>query len=408
VRVPLVAHLLALVLALPVLAQSPAAPQVSVALDPEGPVTVGTTVEVSVTLLVPTFMPEPPVWPELQIADAITRLPERATRPVTERIGQESWSGVTRSWEIIPQRAADYDLSGAEISATYADPTTNAPTEATVPLPTIAFSATVPPGAEGMDPFLPASRVTVTATVDGLPAAPKPGDAFTLTLVTAADGPPAMLLPPLAERLPSFPGLRAYPRQPVLADGPTATRTEAVAYVIEAPGRFAFPALALDWWNTAANTRATAATDAIAIDVPAPPGWRTPGQRPARRWLWPALALAALALLAAAFLRRPRSVAPPSEARLYRALCRSIRRDSVGVIHLRLAAWLDARGPVPPADAAAIREALAPLDRQAYGQHAEAVISTPRQPLLAAVRRARKPPRRPGSEMLPPLNPSAT
>jgi hypothetical protein len=78
------------------------------------------------------------------------------------------------------------------------------------------------------------------------------------------------------------------------------------------------------------------------------------------------------------------------------------------VIHLRLAAWLDARGPVPPADAAAIREALAPLDRQAYGQHAEAVISTPRQPLLAAVRRARKPPRRPGSEMLPPLNPSAT
>ena len=59
-------------------------------LDPEGPVTVGTPLAVTATVLVPTWMPEPPAWPDLQIADAITRLPERATRPVTERIGRRA------------------------------------------------------------------------------------------------------------------------------------------------------------------------------------------------------------------------------------------------------------------------------------------------------------------------------
>ena len=84
------------VVAMPVLAQEPVQPQVAVTLDPEGPVTVGTPVGVTVTVLVPTYMPEPPDWPDLQIADAVTRLPERATHPVTERVGGESWSGIAR------------------------------------------------------------------------------------------------------------------------------------------------------------------------------------------------------------------------------------------------------------------------------------------------------------------------
>ena len=130
-----------------------------VALDPEGPVTVGTPVEVTATVLVPSYMPRPPVWPDLQIADAITRLPERATRPVTQRIGQESWSGIARTWEIVPQRAADYDLGGAEVEVTWADPESNAPVETTVELPGIAITATVPAGAEGIDPFLAATSL---------------------------------------------------------------------------------------------------------------------------------------------------------------------------------------------------------------------------------------------------------
>ena len=104
------------VVAMPGLAQEPVQPQVAVTLDPEGPVTVGTPMSVTVTVLVPTYMPEPPDWPDLQIADAIARLPERATHPVTEPVGGESWSGIARRYEIVPQRAADYTLDRAELA----------------------------------------------------------------------------------------------------------------------------------------------------------------------------------------------------------------------------------------------------------------------------------------------------
>ena len=126
-RLRVVAHLLAVLVTAPALAQTTAQPQVTVTLDPDGPVTVGTPVEITATVLVPTWMPDPPVWPDLQIADAITRLPERSTHPVSQRVGRESWSGVARTWQIVPQRAADYDLGQTQIALTYADPDTSQP-----------------------------------------------------------------------------------------------------------------------------------------------------------------------------------------------------------------------------------------------------------------------------------------
>lgn len=404
---------LALLLASAAQAQE-AGPQVSVAIDPQGPVTVGTPVAVSVTLLVPTFMPSPPVWPDLQIADAITRLPERATRPVTERRGAESWSGLVRTWEIVPQRAADFDLGPLRIDATYADPQTSAPVRATVAVPDIAFTATVPAGAEGMDPFVAATSLGLDATVAGLPDEPKPGDAFTLTLTTTAAGPPAMLLPPLAARLPDLPGLRAYPRQPVLADGPPATRIEAVAYVIEQPGEYRIPALTLDWWNAGTAARETAATQPIAVSVPAPPGWRPPGDGAAaahRRW--PVMAVVVVAAVAAAtvllYRRRPRPPRPPSEAELYRGLRRAIREAPAGAVHQSLAAWRAALAASPTPEASgAVDHALAALDRLTYAPGAvhAGSESRARNDLLRAVRTVRE--ARDGHQLrgqLPPLNP---
>ena len=87
-----------------------------------------------------------------------------------------------------------------------------------------------------------------------------------------------MLLPPLADRIPGPPGLRAYPRQPTLAEprrSPTATRTEAIAYVIEAPGAYTLSGPSLDWWNTATENRETAATNPVSFTVPAPAGWQS-------------------------------------------------------------------------------------------------------------------------------------
>ncbi len=204
-------------------------PNIEVALDPTDPVTVGTPVHVAVTVLVPSYMADPPVWPDLQIADAITVSPERATVPVTRRIGRQSWSGLTRTYEITPQRAAAFELGGSEVTVTYADPDTNGPREVTLRLPDVGFTAVLPEGAEGLDPFIAAQSLTLTTKIRGLPDAPKPGDAFTLTLATTATGTRAMLLPPMADRLTVRAGLRAYPHQPELTDTPGASGSPATA-----------------------------------------------------------------------------------------------------------------------------------------------------------------------------------
>jgi hypothetical protein len=394
----------ALLLSTGALAQEPesAAPTVSAVLDPQGPVIVGTSVRVSLTVLVPSYMPDPPVWPDLQIADAITRLPERGTRPVTERVGGESWSGLTRTYEIVPQRAADYDLAGAEIAVTYADPASNAPVRTTLPVPDIAFAASIPAGAHDLDPFLAASRLTVSAAVDGLPETPKPGDAFTLILTTTASGPPAMLLPPLAHRLTPPAGLRAYPRQPELADTPgergapgTASRTEAIAYVIERPGRYVLPAVSVGWWNTEANAVQTAATSPITIDVPVPAGWRDATAAEARggRWIVPAVVGSLAAAGVALILARRRGVGARrerSERALFRDLRRAVRSAPVGAVRPSFAAWRAALGPDAAARLQPAEHALLALERTAFGPASGARPDRDlRRQLLAALAAAR-------------------
>lgn len=392
---------LALVFAAPAGAQP--APQVEVTLDPQGAVTVGAPLRVTATVLVPTYMPQPPAWPDLQIADAITRLPERASRPVTQRIGRDTWSGVARSWEIIAQRAADYDLGPVKIGVTYADPAGGAPLAATVATPPIAFSATVPAGAEGMDPFLAATDLAVVATVDGLPDAPAPGDAFSVTLTTTAHGPPAMLLPPLASQLPTPDGLRAYPRQPALTDAagppPSATRVETVAYVIERPGRYVLPGVGLDWWSLGTGVRATATTGAIAFEVAAPAGWSdpaAPGEGIALGLAAAAGVATAAALALLAWRRRGR---PPSARARRRALRAAIRSGPVGSLRPLLAA------AIPPPTPAGVEDALGALERAAYGPAPTADDAAARRRLIDAVAAAGRRPTARAAAALPGLNP---
>jgi len=97
--------------ALPVAAQSPAdAPQVEVTIDPPEGATVGTPLSVTLSVLAPNYLLKAPVWPDLQIADAITRVPPNASRPGSRRIGGQTWVIVSRVYGITPLRAADYTL----------------------------------------------------------------------------------------------------------------------------------------------------------------------------------------------------------------------------------------------------------------------------------------------------------
>lgn len=418
---------LAILLASPAFAQQPPdAASIEVAVDPEGPVIVGTPVEISLTVLVPTYMPDPPVWPDLQLADAITRLPERATHPVTRRSRGATLSGLTRTYEVVPQRAADYDFTDATVAVTYADPETNAPRQATLPVPGFSISATIPEGARDLDPFLAAASLDLKATVDGLPDHPKPGDSFSLTLTATASGPPAMLLPPLAAVPPTPAGLRAYPRQPELRDAPatgdapaTATRTETIAYVIEAPGQYVLPAISIGWWNLSSQTVETASTSPVAIDVPAPPGWRdAPSSAALHRPRNLVLAAAGLGLIAgiATFVRRRTShprPRPVSERRLYRELVRSVLRDPPETVRSRVTSWLGALSPADPTPTPDIEKALLALERTVLGPEPDVAALPSRRRTLRSILQAHRracPPRtrRSGQPFLSPLNPTTS
>ena len=96
-------------------------PIVRATVSPET-VNVGESAELTVTILVPTWFTRPSTYPSFELANAITRLPADSSYNIRERIGNESWSGIVRTYEIYPLLGATYRLSGLSIEVTYANP----------------------------------------------------------------------------------------------------------------------------------------------------------------------------------------------------------------------------------------------------------------------------------------------
>ena len=96
-------------------------PVVRAKVAPES-VVVGEAAELTITVLVPTWFTRPPVYPPFELANAMTRLPADSSYPIRERVGNESWSGIVRTYEIYPLLGASYRLAGQAINVTFADP----------------------------------------------------------------------------------------------------------------------------------------------------------------------------------------------------------------------------------------------------------------------------------------------
>ena len=139
---------LVLWLALPAAAQDPL---VEMEFDADAPVVVGQPVALRLTVLVPTFMPQPPVLPSFETPDLMVRLNGRATNPTSRRIDGETWSGITRSYSLYPMVQGRFDLPAQEVGVVYMDATS---TEQRVQIPTepVSFTAGLPEGADGLDP----------------------------------------------------------------------------------------------------------------------------------------------------------------------------------------------------------------------------------------------------------------
>jgi hypothetical protein len=242
-------------------------PIVRLSVTPED-VAVGESAQMQVTVLVPTWFSEPPVYPSFELANSIVRLPPDSSYPTSERVGRETWSGIVRNYRVYPLISGRFRLGGQGVRVSYANPG-SAPIAVDVPLPEATLSATVPQGAEELDPYLAGRSLMLTRDVEGDLDDLEAGDAIVVRTVAELDGLPAMFLPPLSPEL-AFEGVAVYADEPVVEDGDVARRTEKVTLVFESGGDFTLPGIELDWWDMTSQSVVTAMVPEVSFAVAGP------------------------------------------------------------------------------------------------------------------------------------------
>jgi hypothetical protein len=403
-----------------VMAQTPIGdPLVEMSISPEV-VNVGEVATLTVTVLGPTWFPQPPVFPSFEVPNAAVSLPPDSSRPLSRRVGGETWSGITRRHQVLPLMGARFRLGGGEMSITVADPG-HAPRVFQVRVPEVSLQAIVPAGAQALDPYVAGRRLTLSRQVTRPEKDLQAGDAVVITYDATLDGLPALFLPPLAPAI-DLPGLAVHRDSPVTDDGPPATRRERVTLVFERGGSFTVPEVQLDWWNTTEAAVESATADAVHLDVRGPAGPAgSAGPRTVRqpRGIMPALVVSAAFLLvlrvvalASRGVRAGLARWYASEPYRFRQLRHALASGELRVAERCLFQWLDIVAPGSSSDTfaaafgdTALARGLEALSRFRHGAAGgELPADLPR-----ALARARRRWQREGGaaryQPLPPLNP---
>jgi len=385
----------------------------------------GQPLSLRMTVLVPTFLPEPPVWPSLEAPNLLVRLPERSTNPTSARVGGETWAGVTRNYRISPMVPGEFAIPPQEVVVTWADPESNAPVRAILQSEALAFRGVVPAGAEGLDPFIAATSLDLAQTIEGEPGAMTPGDSVTRTVVATVAGTPPMFLPELLPPV-AIEGIAAYPDEPLLAETDDrgtlgGSRTERVTLVAEGGGSGAVPAVTLDWYDLETGRVETASVEGFAIAVEGPPARSV---APGRDWRRIALGVLAALAGAAAAVWLKRRAGPPlarllaarraarlaSEAHAYAVLHRAVARRDNAALRPALDTWAGRLAGQDPRADPRLRDALTALGADLYGPAAPRDPAAAWQALAEALPAVRALCRTGGPETtpLPALNPAGS
>jgi hypothetical protein len=396
-------------------------PVVRVQVKPEA-VIVGEAAELTVTVLVPTWFTRPPVYPTFELANAMTRLPADNSYPIRQRVGNESWSGIVRTYEIYPLLGASYRMAGQTMTVTFADPG-NDPISLSVEVPEVTLRGVVPEGAESLDPYIAGSNLTLALDVQGQLDELQVGDAIVLTYSAELDGLPAIFLPPLAPAL-EFAGVSTYRDMPDVQDGETASRTEKVTLVFDAGGEFSIPGMELRFWNTVSQAIETVTADGLPVSVQGPPAASTTAEESGEtRWQWLAgIAVGTIALLfilgraLPALARNYREAAArrrQTEDYAFRQLTQALASEDGTAAYHALLRWLERLEPGMSARTFAARfgdeelsSRLTALGAAVYGDAGTpADLGQLRRKLTAARRRYLAQDSVDREPQLPPLNP---
>ncbi|MCG7518218.1 hypothetical protein [Ruegeria sp. Ofav3-42] len=269
---------LMLILPVPLMAQTELQPQVSAEVPTE-PVTVGQPAIVRIKVLVPTFMPSPPVFPSLEQENLLVRLPERASGPVSETVNGETWSGVQRSYRLYPLQAGQVVFGAQDVIVTFADPDTNAPTQVSVSLPELTLNAVVPKGARDLDPLIIATGFEVDQQIEGSTEMEN-GGAITRRLTSKITGTTPFLVPELIPEIQN-PLLRAYPKEPRFTESEdrgilSGQRVDEITYLAQDGGQTELPPISVRWYNLETDQVETIDIESVELTL-APPKWQPPG-----------------------------------------------------------------------------------------------------------------------------------
>ena len=234
----------------------------------------GQPLTLRLTVLVPTFMPDPPVWPDFETPNLMVRLPSKASSPTSRSIGGETWSGISRRYQVTPVVPGTFEIPAGDVKVRYRAVTGSDVLEATLPVPAQTVTGVVPEGAEGLDPFLAAEKVTLTQTVEGDATGLDAGASFSRVIEVKIEGVSPMFLPPVTPQE-GVAGLRAYPESPVVEESENrglvrGSRVEKTVYVVEGNVEGALPEVRLQWFNLKTGKVEEAVVDAVEVQADAP------------------------------------------------------------------------------------------------------------------------------------------
>lgn len=349
-------------------------PRVTIEVPPD-PTIVGQPAIVRLKVLVPTYMPNPPVFPSLEQENLLVRLPDRASGPVSESVEGQTWSGVQRSYRLYPLAPGTYEFAAAEVQVTYADPETNDSVQVSVPLPAVRLTVEVPDAARGLDPLIIADGFELSQEIEG-DTSLQTGDALTRTLTAKITGTTPIMIPPLLPEI-EDPLLRAYPNEPRLSETEdrgvlSSQRTDRVTYVAQDGGQTQLPAVEIDWFNLKTNKVETARADPVDL-VLAPPPWQPPDRETVLQLvgyffigiviLWFVFRKLHPVLMARWAAARQRRLA--SAAHAFSKLKQAVRQQDLARVYQTLEVWK--RRLADPPDTAEFEASLAEIGASRYG-----------------------------------------
>jgi len=412
---------LCLLLSLPSLALAapgtPVEPIIEMELT-EDTVIPGSPTQLTISVLVPTWMLKPPAFPDLEVSHLMVRRPPDSSSPARKRIDGKMWAGVKRTYQLYPMIQGQFDIPARPLRVTYADPETNAPVEVNMMTDPIRLFGSVPKEAQGLDPFVAATGLKLDQTIEGAADVMKVGDAFKRQVVATIEGTSSLFIPPLLPNT-EIAGISAYPKEPQTQETPDGgTRTEEVSFVVEQGGDYELPGVEIRWFNLTTKKIETTSLKPLLFS-----GKVTLAQRLERNWRTIAITLVILALvigLALRFIPSLRTVIQRNYAAAktryllsarhsYNQAMQAIKQQDLDATLKHVQRWVSRLPPQACPDLTALKAALSGIGEKLYGPGPtnQADWSAVKTALQQAAHESRQLKRQTGSaNSLPPLNPT--